>query len=185
MAGARSLMVGRRIMGTFLEKIYTGAAYLAGFFMICILVAVMYGILGRLLHFDASGMDAYAGYSMAASAFLALAHTLRRGEHIRVTLILQALKGSAHRVLEIGCHVSGVFIAGALTWFSGRLVWQSHIFSDISTGLDATPLWIPQIGMALGALLLLGALTQDLVELLTGQRSSVSSAADSAPAHIE
>jgi hypothetical protein len=24
-------------------------------------------------------------------------------------------------------------------------VWQSHAFNDISTGNDATPLWIPQL----------------------------------------
>ena len=27
---------------------------------------------------------------------------------------------------------------------------QSHEFVDISTGLDATPLWIPQASLALG-----------------------------------
>jgi hypothetical protein len=46
-------------------------------------------------HFHLPGTDAYAGYLMAASGFLALAHTLKRGEHIRVTLLLSALTGAA------------------------------------------------------------------------------------------
>ena len=32
--------------------------------------------------------------------------------------------------------------------YSARLAWQSHVFHDISTGVDATPLWIPQLPMA-------------------------------------
>jgi TRAP-type C4-dicarboxylate transport system permease small subunit len=169
----------------FFEKIYTGAAYVAGFFMICILVTVMASILGRFFNFDASGMDAYAGYSMAASSLFALAHTFRRGEHIRVTLFLQLLKPSANRVLDVFCHVVAIGIASALTWFSARLVWQSHVFHDVSTGLDATPLWIPQIGMALGALLLVCALIQDLVELLWNRPRIGRPATDGGPAHIE
>ena len=39
--------------------------------------------------FNLRGTDAYAGYCMAAAGFLALAHTLKRGEHIRVTLVLE------------------------------------------------------------------------------------------------
>jgi hypothetical protein len=56
---------------------------------------VLLSIVGRQLHFHLPGTDAYAGYLMAAAGFLALAHTLKRGEHIRVTLLLSALQGRA------------------------------------------------------------------------------------------
>jgi hypothetical protein len=39
------------------------------------------------------GADSYAGYRMAASGFLALAHTFKGGEHIRVTLVLERGSG--------------------------------------------------------------------------------------------
>jgi TRAP-type C4-dicarboxylate transport system permease small subunit len=38
--------------------------------------------------------------------------------------------------------------------FSVRLVWNSHAFNDISTGNDATALWIPQLAMAVGTVIL-------------------------------
>ena len=38
--------------------------------------------------------------------------------------------------------------------YSARLAWQSWQFNDISTGNDATPLWIPQIAFAVGTLVL-------------------------------
>ena len=59
--------------------------------MVGTLAMVLPGIAGRLLDFHVPGTDAYAGYCMAAAGFLALAHTLKRGEHIRVTLILEHL----------------------------------------------------------------------------------------------
>jgi hypothetical protein len=61
--------------------------------MIGLLVMVLLSIVSRQLHFHVPGTDAYAGYLMAGAGFLALAHTLKRGEHIRVTLLLSALSG--------------------------------------------------------------------------------------------
>ena len=159
-------------MAAFFDRIYTGAAYLAGAFLIGTLLAVLAAILGRLLHFHTPGVDAYAGYSMAASSFLALAHTLRRGEHIRVSLVLQHLPKAGQRLLDVSCYGVAVLVAAALAWFSMRLAWQSYLFNDISTGLDATPLWIPQLGMVLGTSLLFFAFVQGLVELLLGSRAA-------------
>ena len=154
-----------------LDRLYEAAGWLAAVFMIGTLVFVLLGILGRLLDFHVRGTDAYAGYCMAASGFLALAYTLRRNEHIRVTLLLSHLHGGARRGLEIWALTAAVLIAGLFAWFSVRLAWQSHAFNDISTGNDATPLWIPQLSMALGAVVLLVAFVDEWVQELRGQRS--------------
>ncbi len=166
------------------DRLYTMAGYLAGLFAMGTLLAVLASIVGRLTRLDAAGADAYAGYCMAAAAFLALAPTLRRGEHIRVSLIMNRLGAVAGRWLDIVCHALGMLLAGALAWYSLRLVWQSYVFHDISTGMDATPLWIPQIGMAAGTGLFWLAITEDLIALLRG-RSLRATGAAGEPAHIE
>ena len=153
-----------------LDKLFTAAGYLAALFMVGTLLAVLASILGRLLNFDVPGADAYAGYAVAAVAFMALADTLRRGEHIRVSLLLQHVGVPARRGLELFCHAVAIFLAGALAWYSIRLVWQSREFHDVSQGLDATPLWIPQLGMAAGTLVLLIAILDELVLEWTGRR---------------
>lgn len=168
-----------------LDRLFNAAGYLAGIFMIGTLAAVLASILGRLHPaFDLPGADAYAGYCMATSAFLALAPTLRRGEHIRVTLLLNHLTAGARRALDILCHVIAVVLSGALAWFSVRLVMQSREFFDISTGLDATPLWIPQLGMAAGTTLFALAFLGDLILLLRGEPLREGTA-DNEPARIE
>jgi TRAP-type C4-dicarboxylate transport system permease small subunit len=107
---------------------------------------------------------------MAASGFLALAHTLKRGEHIRVTLLLSALKGRARHALELWALFAATALAALAAWYSARLAWQSHAFNDISTGNDATPLWIPQLTMAIGSTILLVAFIDELVLEWRGQR---------------
>jgi TRAP-type C4-dicarboxylate transport system permease small subunit len=162
----------------FLDTLYDGAAALAAVFMVLLLVMVLLSILGRQLHFHLPGTDAYAGYMMAAAGFLALAHTLKRGEHIRVTLLLSALRGKARRGLEIWALSAASALAALSAFYSCRLSWQSYQFHDISTGNDATPLWIPQLGMAVGTVILLIAFIDELVLELRGQR--VTQASDEA-----
>ena len=134
--------------------------------MVGVLLMVLASVVGRLAGFNLRGSDAYAGYCMAAASFLALAHTLKRGEHIRVTLFLQRFHGRLRRPLEIWCHLAGTFFCGALALYSVRLVLQSREFNDVSQGSDVTPLWIPQIAMAAGAVVLLVAMVDDLVRVL-------------------
>jgi TRAP-type C4-dicarboxylate transport system permease small subunit len=153
-----------------LDALYEGAAWLAALFLIALLVAVLLSIAGRQLHFHVKGTDAYAGYFMAAAGFLALAHTLKRGEHIRVTLLLSALSPRARHALELWAHAAAAALSGLLAFYACRLVWQSRLFNDVSTGNDATPLWIPQLGMALGTVILFIALVDELVRELRGRR---------------
>ncbi|MBS0315220.1 MAG: TRAP transporter small permease [Burkholderiales bacterium] len=158
-----------------LDRLYDGAAWLAALMMIGLLVMVLLSILGRQLGFNVPGTDAYAGYMMAGVGFLALAHTLKRGEHIRVSLLLQALGPSARHRAELFAHAVAVLLSALLAVFSVKLCWQSWQFNDISTGNDATPLWIPQIAMAVGALVLVVAFVDELVLEWRGQRVAVSS----------
>ena len=162
-------------MRRFLNFLYDAAAWLAALAMIGVLVMVLTSIIGRLLHFHLPGTDAYAGYSMAAAGFLALAHTLRKNEHIRVTLLIGRLTGGARRGLELWALTAAVLLAGLFAWFSLRLVWQSHQFNDMSTGNDATPLWIPQIAMAVGTVILAIAFLDELVLEMMGKRVDASS----------
>jgi TRAP-type C4-dicarboxylate transport system permease small subunit len=157
-------------MRKLLDGLYDGAAALAALAMVGLLVMVLLSVASRLLHFHVPGTDAYAGYLMAAAGFLALAHTLKRGEHIRVTLLLSALKGGPRRALEIWALAAASALALLMAFYSARLVWQSHLFHDISTGNDATPLWLPQLGMAVGTLILAIAFIDELVLELRGQR---------------
>jgi TRAP-type C4-dicarboxylate transport system permease small subunit len=160
-------------MRKLLDGLYSAAEFLAAVCMVGVLLAVLTSILSRQLQFHVSGLDAYAGYFMASAGFLALASTLRHGEHIRVTLVLNALAPAGKRRLDIAALAVGVAIAVSLAVFSTKLVVDSYTFNDISTSNDATPLWIPQLGMAAGTILLLIAFIDLFISRIRGDESGM------------
>ena len=165
-----------------LDALYDAAGVLAAACMAGTLAMVLLGIGSRLTGWFVPGTDAYAGYCTAAAGFLALAHTFRRGEHIRVTLLLERAGVRVHRALELWSLAAGTLLAGAFAFYSAKLAYQSWDFKDISTGNDATPLWIPQLAMAGGTLVLAIAFVDALVAEWRGQRVRT---APAAPLHNE
>lgn len=157
-------------MRALLDRLYMAAGYAAAFFMVATLLMVVAGIADRALALGWRGTDMYAGYAMAACGFLALAHTFKRGEHIRVSLLLQAASPRMQRAMEIWSLLAASLLASALSFYAIKLTWQSWDFHDVSTGNDATPLWIPQVSMAVGAVVLLIALLDELLLELRGKR---------------
>ena len=159
-------------MRRLLNALYDSAAALAALCLVGLLGMVMLSVVSRQMGFNARGTDAYAGYLMAGAGFLALAHTFKCGEHIRVTLLLNRFGSKTRRVFEVWSLLVASLLGLLLAFYSCRLAWQSLQFNDISTGVDATPLWIPQIGMALGAVVFAIAFVDELVLELLGQRQN-------------
>jgi len=170
-------------MRRLLDRLYDAAAYLAALFLIGTLAMVLAGVFGRLLAFQIRGTDAYAGYFMAGAGFLALAHTLVRGEHIRVNLVLEHVGPRTRRALERWALGAAAVLAIVFAYFSVRLSWQSYVLHDISTGNDATPLWLPQLSMAVGTVVFAIAFVDEFVREVSGKRRRVK--ADDEPAHVE
>lgn len=124
---------------------------LAGIAMIGAFVAIMLNILARIFGWNIPGLDGYAGYAIAAALFLALPSTLQHNEHIRATLLLDHVSPGTRGRMEAVALALGTGIALFLAWFSVRLVWVSYTLHDVAHTGDATPMWIPQLSMALGA----------------------------------
>jgi TRAP-type C4-dicarboxylate transport system permease small subunit len=163
-------LAGRGPLGRALDRLYDASAALGALAMVLLLAMVILSIVSRQVGFNVPGVDAYAGYMMAAAGFLAMAHTLKKGEHIRVTLLVSSLQGAARRGIEVWALFAASLLALLSAFYSCKLAWQSHAFHDISTSNDATPLWLPQLSMAIGAVVLAIAFVDELVLELRGRR---------------
>jgi TRAP-type C4-dicarboxylate transport system permease small subunit len=153
---------------TWLDPLYKGLGALGALFILATLAIEVVNIAGRLIGYSMAGVDAYAGYTLAAGSFLALAAALRHGDHIRVTLIHQRVTGRPRWWIEVFCLGLATFLSGYFAWFAGKLVWGSYVYHDVSQNVDATPLWIPQLSMAIGlAALFLAFLEQLIITLHT------------------
>lgn len=155
-------------MNSPLRYLYTACGVLAAVSMVVIGLLVLASIMARFLGIHVSGLADYAGYCMAASSFLALAYTFGHGAHIRVTLIIGRFHGRARRWAELWCLGVASFLASYFAYYSIKMVRVSHKINDISQGPDATPLWIPQISMALGTTVLAIALIERLIAVWRG-----------------
>ena len=99
---------------------------------------------------------------------LALNGLEKHGDHIRVTLVMQRLPAKAQNVLEYWCLLAASALSVYLAWFACRLVWVSYITHDVSPSADVSPLWIPQLTMALGCIGFAIAFLHALYARMTG-----------------
>ena len=143
---------------------------LAGVAMVAAFLTIALNIVARSVGWDVPGLDGYAGYAIAAALFLALPGTFRQGEHIRTTLLLQRVGPRTRAALEYWALLAGLALTLYLAWFACRLVAQSHAMHDVAASADATPLWLPQLAMALGCLGFAMSFVQALVARFTGTR---------------
>ena len=110
----------------------------------------------------------FTGFFLATASFLALAHTLREGGHIRITLFIQHLPPRGRKFLELWSVGLAMALSGYFTWYTAMLVIESYTYNDLSSGMVAVPIWIPQSGMLLGLIILSIALVDEFINLISG-----------------
>jgi TRAP-type C4-dicarboxylate transport system permease small subunit len=159
--------------GRALDHLYVAAGYLAAAFLVALGCLVLASIVTRLMSVYVAGLTAYSGYCMAASSFLAMAYTLRRGEHIRVGMLIAHLRGPARRIGVLWCLAAASGIAIWFAWYLVRMSWISYRFEERSESADATLLWIPQTAVSIGATILAIAFVHSLVEALLLGKSGI------------
>ncbi len=169
-------------MNTLVKSFYKLLLGLSGLAMIASFGVIVLGVAAREFLWDIQGLDAYAGYAIAATLFLALPETLRHGDHIRVTMVLQKLSGRGKAVLEYWCLGAAAVLCSYFAFYACRMVWISYKFHDVSAGADVTPLWIPQMLMALGSVGLAVAFWDALISRLQGRTFFVEPDGESARA---
>lgn len=134
----------------------SGGLAAAAIVLICLIVSAQVGlnILARLggpgLSFTIPSYADFAGYMLATASFLALAHTLRAGGHVRVSLLVAGLGPRARLVVETLVLLLALGVALFALRYMVGLVAESHRYGDTSPGIVPVPLWLPQSGVAAG-----------------------------------
>jgi len=116
------------------------------------------------------GADDITAWLCAASAFLALGHTFRHGELIRVGLWIERLAPAARRRAEVVSLFIAALCVGYMAWAITRFVFESWKFNEVAQGLIKIPIWIPQLSLVLGVLIFLIAVLDELVTVLRGEK---------------
>jgi len=164
-----------------LNAVYAASGALAAFFVCAIFVVVLAQtalnladkvaklISGAPLGLLLPSYAEFAGYFLAAASFLALASTLRAGGHIRVNLLIRRFGARARRWVEAWCCAVATLLSGYFCYQTILLTRDSWDYGDLSYGLIAIPIWIPQSAVSLGLLILTLALLDELQRVVRGK----------------
>ena len=157
-------------MRAVLDAVYkwSGAAAALAIFLIFTLVALQ--VAARLLDgalllaglsaigFIVPSIAEICGFLLGVASFLALAHTLTVGGHIRVGMLIDRLSLRTRRPLEAVIGIVAALLSAYATWAMAMLTWRSWSFNDVSYGTVPVPLALPQGLMAIGLAILTIAL---------------------------
>lgn len=167
-----------------LNSLYKASTVLAACCLVVISSLVVLQVLGRLLDGARSllglaplgllvpSLAEIAGFLLVGASFLALAGTLRNGDHIRVSILLQAVPSAAARLLNMWAIAVALGLAAFFTWHAASLAYDSYVFNEVSFGIIPIPLVFPQSVMTFGLLVFTAALLDDLIVVLTGHPPS-------------
>jgi TRAP-type C4-dicarboxylate transport system permease small subunit len=157
-------------MRRFLNFLYDAAGYLAAFFVFAIFVVMIGQTVMRELGMRTGGTDDIVAWMCAASAFLAMAETFKRGDFVRVGLLLEHLGPRTRQAFEIGSLAIATAFCGYLAFWAFRFTYESWQFNDMANGLIVIPMWIPQLSFVIGASILCVAVADEFLIVLRGRR---------------
>jgi TRAP-type C4-dicarboxylate transport system permease small subunit len=168
----------------FLDRLYLASGAVAAAFVaaICFIVLLQVTLnaldkIAVLSGFAPPGLvipsyAEFAGLFLAAATFFALAYSLRKGAHIRVSLLISHLSGRRRKAFELWAVFVGGSLSGIFTGYMFNLVYDSFRFGDVSIGLVRYEIWIPQLALAFGLLILCIAFIDEYVSILRGNEPS-------------
>ncbi|MBN1005647.1 TRAP transporter small permease [Amphritea pacifica] len=159
-------------MRSLLNKLYLASGYLSGLCIVLITLIITAQIVGRLLGFIVPSAEDFSGYALAAATFFGLAYTFREGGHIRVTLVIQKWREGARYIQELLVLIVALLLVSFMSFYAIHMVWESYIFEEVSSGYVSVPIWMPQVPVAMGIVMLNIAILDDLIMQLTGKAPS-------------
>lgn len=150
-------------MRRFLDRLYAASGALAAVCLASICALMLAQAFGRETGMLIRGADDIVSWLSAASAFLALGHTFRKGELVRVGLWLDMLGASARWVAELFSLGFTALFVGYMLWAVTRFVYESWKFHEVAQGLIKLPIWIPQLSFVVGVVIFFVAVLDELV----------------------
>lgn len=133
-------------------------------------VVMLVQVVGRETGVLLRGADDITAWLCAAAAFLALGQTFRRGELVRMGIVLEALPPRWQHAAEIVSLLVAAVFTGYMTWAVASFVYESWKFNEVAQGLLKVPIWIPQLSFVFGVFVFFVAVLDELVTVLHGRK---------------
>ncbi len=155
-----------------LDRLYDVSGAMAALCLAGTCVVMLAQVIGREAGVLLRGADDITAWLCAAAAFLALGHTFRRGELVRMGLVLDKLAPATRWRFEVFALTITVAFLAYMLWSVVRFVIESWQINELAQGLLRVPLWIPQLTFVFGVLVFFIAVVDEYVTVLRREKPS-------------
>lgn len=158
-----------------MSRVAGGAALLAGFATLAIVLLISYDVTLRYFFNQPQiFVDELASFLEVLVIFGGAAYTFRAGGHVRVDLLTSHLRPAARAWLRVITLLLGVVFLAIVLWVTTQSALTAYRYGRVSAVM-LYPLWLPMAviptGLALMALAMLTTLVRQ-VRVLRGPRSA-------------
>lgn len=157
-------------MRRFLDRLYLTAAVIAAVALAAICVLMLAQAAGREAGIMIRGAEDIVAWLCAACTFLALGHTFRHGDLVRVGVFLDRLAPRARWAFELGALGATALFTIYMLWAVTGFVYESWQLHEPAQGMLPIPIWIPQASLVIGIAIFLVAVIDELVTVLRGRK---------------
>ena len=150
-SGALSLLMGMRAASSTMDRIYLAMGYVCGIEILMLGLFITYQVIARKIGWAmAPGMAQMSGYILAMAATWAFSYSLRTGAHVRIDALLIFMPRPVRWVADLVALGSVAFFTSITAWKTWIMVLISYDFEAVTNTYPLTPLWIPQMVVAIG-----------------------------------
>lgn len=149
------------------------------FLLVSVLLIFAIIVLRSVFSIGISGMYEIATFCMIFSVMLTASLGIKQNIHVRIDILSKVVPPSVAFALELVAMAIVLIVAAYLTYSGLLLVDESLLLGDSTLGVIRVPMWIPQLIMPVGGLLMtLRAIERLLFLVSTGSLSSTESSSD-------
>lgn len=131
------------------------ATWIAGICILLIVFMVSYEVFMRgFFNSPTEWTLEISGYLVIVSGFMGLAAALAADKHIKVDLLTSYLPSKVNRILGVFVSFAGLLFCYLLFVYGFDMMASSYTIGRTSTSTLRIPLYLPQIAVPLGALLI-------------------------------
>lgn len=150
-------------MRKLLDGLYDASLVAAGLFLLAIFLLMIGEAVLRKMGSYITGASELIGWSCAAAGFLALPATFKRGDMVRVGLLVDALPAKLRKPMLLACLLLALVFSAYLLKAVAAYMWGSYVVDELTQGMIEIAVWVPMLSFVLGVLLLLVAVLDELV----------------------
>ncbi|HYB20640.1 MAG TPA: TRAP transporter large permease subunit [Thermodesulfobacteriota bacterium] len=152
-----------------LDRIIVGAGFLGGGLVVLTGIFVSYEVIRRyFFNSPTTWVLEISIYVVLASNFLSFAYVLRENGHVKVDFLTNHLSPQTARILEVSTSLLGLLYCLVMAYEGGMMTLSSFLRGEVSPTILNVPIFIPQLFIPLGAILLVYQFCQILRNLWKG-----------------